>query len=206
MTEAAGRSDAGRGNRRRDILEALARELERNPGERITTAALARSVGVSEAALYRHFASKGQMYDALIEFVEDSLFGRINQILKAEDSAEIRCQHIVHLLLGFAARNPGLTRVLTGEALVGERARLRERVAQLFARLETQIKQVLREGELTAGVGAAASIGAEILVAFALGRMQRFVHGGFERPPLTDWEAQWAALRRGLFDRGPSIR
>ena len=128
-------------SRRQQILEALAHELEMNPGERITTAGLARAVGVSEAALYRHFPSKAKMFEGLIEFIEESIFSLINRILKEEESSIKRCENILSLLLGFSERNPGLTRILTGDVLTGETERLRLRVSQFFERLETQIKQ-----------------------------------------------------------------
>jgi len=135
-------------SRRQQILEALAHELEMNPGERITTAGLARAVGVSEAALYRHFPSKAKMFEGLIEFIEDSIFTLINRILKEEVSSLKRCENILSLLLGFSERNPGLTRILSGDILTGETERLRVRVGQFYERLETQLKQVLREGEM----------------------------------------------------------
>jgi len=135
-------------NRKQQILEILALQLEENPGTRITTAGLAKAVGVSEAALYRHFASKAKMFEALIDFSEDSVFGLINSILAQEKDAIVRCEKIVQVLLGFSERNPGITRVLAGDALVGENERLRVRVHQFFERLETQLKQILREANL----------------------------------------------------------
>ena len=131
--------------RRQQILEALAHMLEAGQGSRITTAGLARQVGVSEAALYRHFPSKSKMFEGLIEFIEDTLFSRINIILSEEQFAAVRCEKMLMLLLVFAERNPGLTRILTGDALAGETERLHVRVAQLFDRLETPLKQVIRE-------------------------------------------------------------
>ena len=132
-------------NRRQQILETLARELESHPGSRITTASLAEAVGVSEAALYRHFASKAKMFEALIDFAEDSIFGIVNTIMSQEKNAATRCEKIIRLLLGFSEKNPGITRVLLGDALVGENDRLRTRVSQFFDRIETQFRQVLRE-------------------------------------------------------------
>ena len=139
---------ANKVSRKDQILQALARMLESAPGERITTAALAREVGVSEAALYRHFPSKARMFEGLIKFIEDTLFARISRIVNEEDSAEIRCQNILLLLLTFCDKNPGMTRLLTGDALAGETERLRERIAQFFNRLEAQLKQVLREAQI----------------------------------------------------------
>jgi len=132
--------------RRQQILEALASELEKSPGQRITTARLAQAVGVSEAALYRHFPSKARMFEGLIGFAEEAVFGRVGLILAGSETALVRCEHILALLLGFAEINPGITRVLLGDALVGETPRLRERAEQFFRRLETQIKQVLIAG------------------------------------------------------------
>jgi len=150
-----------RTDRRQQILEVLASELESNPGSRITTAALARAVGVSEAALYRHFASKAKMFEALIDFAEESVFGLVNKILEQQLDVTGKCEQIMQLLLGFSERNPGITRVLLGDALVGENERLRIRVAKFFERLETQIKQILREANLTDGPRASASIDAQ---------------------------------------------
>ncbi|MCP4842184.1 MAG: nucleoid occlusion factor SlmA, partial [Halieaceae bacterium] len=138
--------------RRQQILEALAQMLEASPGSRITTAGLARQVGVSEAALYRHFPSKTKMFEGLIEFIEETLFSRINLILTEEPTAALRCEKMIMLLLVFTERNPGLTRILTGDALAGETDRLHARVAQLFERFETQLKQVIREAELREGL------------------------------------------------------
>ena len=125
--------------RRQQILEALALELENRPGARITTARLAEVVGVSEAALYRHFPSKAKMFEALIEFAEESVFGLANRILAEEGDATRRCERILTMLLTFSDRNPGITRVLLGEALLGEHERLRARVSQFFDRFETQL-------------------------------------------------------------------
>ena len=126
--------------------------MEVSPGERITTARLAKEVGVSEAALYRHFPSKSKMFEGLIQFIEETLFTRVSMILKEEDQATARCEKILTLLLTFTERNPGITRILTGDALAGETGRLRARVVQLFDRYETQLKQTLREAELQEGI------------------------------------------------------
>src|SRR3972149_4311103 len=134
-----------RGERRQIILETLAHMLEKNQGEHITTAQLARAVGVSEAALSRHFASKAKMFEGLLEFIEETLFTRINKIIADESRAEARVQNILFLLLGFADKNPGMARLLYGDVLVGETERLRKRVGQIYERIETQMKQILRE-------------------------------------------------------------
>ena len=187
--------------RRQQILEALARELESHPGSRITTAQLARVVGVSEAALYRHFPSKAKMFEALIEFAEESVFGLINRILAEEATALSRCEKILALLLGFAERNPGITRVLLGDALVGEGERLHSRVAQFFNRFETQMKQVLREGEQRSEFGPGTSIvaTANLLMAAVEGRLVQYARSGFERKPTEGWDKQWGLLSRAVF-------
>jgi TetR/AcrR family transcriptional regulator len=187
--------------RRQQILEALACELENRPGARITTARLAEVVGVSEAALYRHFPSKAKMFEALIEFAEESVFGLTNRILGEELDAMRRCERILTMLLTFSDRNPGITRILLGEALLGEHERLRARVSQFFDRFETQLKQILREGEQVSELGLRASVAAiaNLLMAVVEGRMTQFSRGGFKHSPMESWEQQWQALRVGLF-------
>lgn len=188
-------------SRRHQILEALAHELETCPGERITTASLAKAVGVSEAALYRHFPSKARMFEGLIEFIEDTVFGLVNRILVEQSGAAARCERILTVLLGFSARNPGITRILVGDALVGETDRLRVRISQFFDRMETQLKQVLREGELAGELLPDTPVGpaANLLLSVAAGRMGQFVRSGFKREPLEAWEQQWPVLAQGLF-------
>jgi len=189
------------GDRRQQILETLAHDLQANPGKRITTASLARSVGVSEAALYRHFPSKARMFEGLIEFAEDSIFTRINQILEQDKNTRSRCAKVIYLLLAFADRNPGIVRVLLGNALVGEHERLQDRVQGVFDRLETQIRQILRESDLRHDVRLAASPGdsAGLLLAYIEGRMQRLLRSRFELAALENWETDWQVLSRGLF-------
>lgn len=183
-------------SRRQQILEALANELETHPGERITTAGLARAVGVSEAALYRHFPSKAKMFEGLIEFIEESIFGLINHILKEEPSSLKRCENILSLLLGFSERNPGLSRILCGDVLTGETERLRTRVSQFYERLETQIKQVLREGEMNKELNLTIPVQAQanLLLAIVEGRTIQFVRSGFKRSPVEHWNNQWAVI------------
>jgi TetR/AcrR family transcriptional regulator len=190
-----------RQNRKQQILEILALQLEQNPGTRITTAGLAKAVGVSEAALYRHFASKAKMFEALLDFSEDSVFGLITSILEQEKDAIIRCEKIVQLLLGFSERNPGITRILVGDALVGENERLRGRVHQFFERLETQLKQILREANLNEGARLVGSIdaGANQMLAHVEGKMSQFVRTSFNKKPTEYYQEQWQSLRRGLF-------
>ena len=185
-------------SRRQQILEALAHELEMNPGERITTAGLARAVGVSEAALYRHFPSKAKMFEGLIEFIEESIFSLINRILKEEGSSLKRCENILSLLLGFSEKNPGLTRILSGDVLTGETERLRHRVSQFYERLETQVKQVLREGEMNKELVLTTPVQAQanLLLAVVEGRIIQYVRSGFKRSPIEHWNHQWTLLAR----------
>ena len=189
------------GNRKQEILQALARELESNPGNRITTAALARAVGVSEAALYRHFPSKARMFEGLIVFAEDSIFSRINQILEEEKQTRRRCGAILYLLLGFTDRNPGIARILLGDALVGENERLRDRVEAFFERLQTQLRQVLREAQLRqdAELRVTAEAAADLMTAYLSGRMQQYMRAGFTTPALEQWDSDWVVLEQGLF-------
>jgi len=188
-------------NRRQQILETLARELEIHPGSRITTASLAHAVGVSEAALYRHFASKAKMFEALIDFAEESVFGLINTIMSQEKNTINRCEKIVKLLLSFSEKNPGITRILLGDALVGENERLRLRVGQFFERIETQFKQVLREANLSNDTRTAITIDAVAnqLLVIIEGKMSRYVRSEFEKKPTDYWEEHWQALKNSLF-------
>lgn len=187
-------------SRKEQILQALARKLEAGPGERITTAALAREVGVSEAALYRHFPSKAKMFEGLILFIEDTLFVRINRILQDEPTARDRCEKILTLVLTFAERNPGMTRLLTGDALTGETERLRQRITRLFDRIEAQIKQILREAQIREKqkTTISSAILANLLMASVEGRLAQFVRSGFQRRPTDDWAEQWRYLEQDL--------
>ena len=188
--------------RRQQILEALAREIEQRPASRITTARLAGVVGVSEAALYRHFPGKAAMFEALIEFAEEAVFGLVNRILAEEpDAARRRCEGIVRMVLGFAEHNAGITRVLIGEALVGEDRALSERVARFFDRLETQLRMVIRDtgdADLTRRSRAGAS--ANLLVAFIRGRMHQYSASGLRHRPTEDLDLQWTMLAGAVFD------
>lgn len=192
-----------KGDRKLHILEALARELETHPGDRITTAGLARAVGVSEAALYRHFPSKARMFEDLIDFAEETVFGLITRIQDEIKDPVARCEKILTVLLGFSARNPGITRILMGDAIIGENDRLHKRINQFFERLETQLKQILREGELNGSLpgGTGLPSTANLMIAIGEGRMHQFVRSGFKRPPTEQWEHQWPLLARGLFTR-----
>ncbi|MEY8198904.1 MAG: nucleoid occlusion factor SlmA [Colwellia sp.] len=183
-------------NRKQQILECLALMLQSCPGQRITTAKLAAEVGVSEAALYRHFPSKARMFEGLIDFIEESIFSRVNLILADHKEALIRCHHILHVLLVFSERNPGMCRILSGDALMGENERLRIRVHQFFEKLESQFKQVLRERKLredkTFTISEQAL--ANILVSFAEGKISQYVRSGFEKKPSDDFNEQWQFL------------
>ena len=180
-------------NRKQQILECLALMLQTSPGERITTAKLAAEVGVSEAALYRHFPSKARMFEGLIEFIEESIFSRINLILADHKESLIRCHHILHVLLVFAERNPGMCRILSGDALMGENERLRTRVNQFFEKLESQFKQVLRERKLREGKTFSVSEQAlaNMLVSYCEGKISQYVRSGFNKKPSDDFNEQW---------------
>lgn len=193
---------ANKVSRKDQILQALARMLEAAPGQRITTAALAREVGVSEAALYRHFPSKARMFEGLIKFIEDTLFARITRIITEEERAEIRCHKILLLLLTFCDKNPGMTRLLTGDALAGETQRLRERIAQFFSRLEAQLKQVLREAQIRENLKTTISpaVLANLLLASIEGRLVQFVRSEFKDSPLDNWDTQWDFLSKNLLE------
>lgn len=188
-------------SRRQQILEALAHELEKSPGRRITTAGLARAVGVSEAALYRHFPSKAKMFEGLIEFVEETVFGLVNRILSDETQAIARCEKIMVLLLGFSARNPGISRILVGDALTGETERLHHRVGQFFDRIESQFKQILREAEVAGELRGRQHVAAtaNMLLAVAEGRMNQYVRSNFKRSPMAEWDEQWPLLTAAVF-------
>jgi len=181
-------------SRQQDILQALVQMLESNPGERVTTAALAKQVGVSEAALYRHFPSKAKMFEALINFAEDTLFTRVSRILQEQNTALARCEQILTLVIAFADRNPGLCLVMTGSALQGEHERLRKRAAQIFERLETQLKQTLRQAEIEEGLVTRqpSTAIANLLLACVEGRINQYIRSGFKQSPSTHWQEQWA--------------
>jgi TetR/AcrR family transcriptional regulator len=172
------------GQRKLQILQALAAMLEHPKGEKITTAALAARLSVSEAALYRHFASKAQMFEGLIEFIESSVFGLINQIAEREERGIDQAQAILQMLLAFAANNPGMTRVLIGDALVGEDERLQLRMNQFYDKVELACKQALRLA-VTQGHGVEDDVAARasMLVSYVTGRWHRFAKTGFRQHP-----------------------
>jgi TetR/AcrR family transcriptional regulator len=186
------------GERKLQILQTLAQMLEVPQPEKITTAALAARMEFSEAALYRHFASKAQMYEGLIEFIEQTLFGYINRIASDEADGLAQVRSTALLLLGFAEKNQGMTRVLTGEVLVNENERLQARVNQLLDRVEASLKQSLRiaasQGRCTVEAGA----GANLVLSWVQGCWLQFVKSGFKRAPLAQWDGQWAVLAAGL--------
>jgi TetR/AcrR family transcriptional regulator len=174
------------GERKAQILQTLATMLEEPKAERITTALLAARLDVSEAALYRHFASKAQMFEGLIEFIEQSVFTLVNQIVERETDPRVQVQKVLAVLLQFGEKNPGMTRVMVGDALVFENDRLTTRMNQFFERIESQLRQSLRQiaegaGSQTPTVDANAQ--ASALTAFAIGRLQRFARSGFRKSP-----------------------
>ncbi|HTN65931.1 MAG TPA: nucleoid occlusion factor SlmA [Burkholderiaceae bacterium] len=183
------------GERKLQILQTLAAMLEQPKGEKITTAALAARLDVSEAALYRHFASKAQMFEGLIEFIEATVFGLINQFAEQQENGLAQAQAITGMLLTFAEKNRGMTRVLIGEALVNEDERLQQRMNQLVERIELALKQALR---IAASQGQAreeeAALRANLIVSYVLGRWQRFAKSGFRHNPSDGAAAQIALL------------
>lgn len=185
-------------NRREEILQALAQMLESTEGaSRITTAKLAKQVGVSEAALYRHFPSKARMFEGLIEFIEDALLSRINRILAEEKDTLNRIRLVLQLLLAFAERNPGLSRIMSGHALMFENERLRGRINQLFDRIETQLRQILRERQIREGKSF--PVDESILAAQLLGQVEgslnRFVRSDFKYQSTENFDQYWALLK-----------
>lgn len=187
-------------SRREQILQAVVHMLEINPGGKITTANIAKTVGVSEAALYRHFPSKAKMFEGLIEFIEDAIFSRTSRILQDFSQADIRCEKTMTLVLTFAEKNPGMCRLLAGDALAGETDRLRQRIHQIFERLETQFKQILREAELreqkVTCIPLAAT--ANMLNALIEGRIRQYVRTEFSVSPTHHWPEQWKLINQQL--------
>ena len=191
-----------RSSRSQDILQALARMLEESRGGRITTAALAAQLGVSEAALYRHFPSKTRMFEGLIDFIEETIFARVSTIVNDEPDAANQCYRIIGLTLTFAEKNPGISRLLHGDALTGETTKLHERIAQFFKRLQSQLKQILREAEIRQGlkIRVPIAVAADMLLVFLEGKISQFVRSDFEQPPTQYWSEQWPLLENQLFD------
>ncbi len=192
-----------KGEKKEAILRALAQMLENNPGGRITTAALAAELGVSEAALYRHFPSKARMFEGLIDFMEDTLFSRITRIISEGSTALVQCEKIMLLVLTFAEKNPGISRVLNGDALVGETERLRDRASQVYNRLDTQLKQIFREAEIKEGVRPrmTPAVTSNLLLTFIEGKISQYVRTDFYQKPTDQWSEQWLYLNQDLFHR-----
>ena len=191
ITPAAGKTPVRKrpktGERRIQILQTLAGMLEQPGAERITTAALAAKLDVSEAALYRHFASKAQMFEGLIEFIEQSVFSLVNQIQEREPDAVVQVRKVLAAVLQFGEKNPGMVRVMVGDALVFENDRLLARMNQFFDRIESHLRQGLRAAADAAGSTTPtvdANARASVLTAFAIGRLQRFARSGFKRSPI----------------------
>ena len=184
------------GERKLQILQTVAEMLEQPKGEKITTAALAARLELSEAALYRHFASKAQMFEGLIEFIEQTVFGLINKISADESSGLQQLESSLAMLLGFAQKNRGMTRVLIGDALVNEDARLQQRINQLYDRLEVTLKQSVRiaitQGDLDEKTDVSAY--ANLLLSYVIGRWQQFGKSGFVKDPMAQWPQQWPLL------------
>lgn len=189
-------------DKKEQILGALATMLETSPGQPITTARLAAHLGVSEAALYRHFPSKARMFEGLIEFTEAAILGNINQIMDREKDAAVRCELIVRVLLTFVERNPGITRVLTGDALLGEHERLRSRVGGLFDKIGANLKQALRERRLRDNLASQVDEGllANLLLAYAEGKIAQFVRSEFKQAPTAHFAEQWPLMARQLLE------
>lgn len=188
-------------NRRQQILEVLASMLEANPGERVTTAKLAKEVGVTEAALYRHFPSKGKMFEGLLEFIEETIFSRIKRINQEIDGGVDRLQRILTFILAFADKNPGMCCILVGGALNGEKPRLRQRARHFFERLETELRQVIRDAEIheKKKLRMAGHAAENLLVLNIEGRIHQYVRSEFKMSPTTGWAAHWPLLAAGLF-------
>ena len=194
---------AKRNSKAQDILQALALMLESSRGARITTAALASELGCSEAALYRHFPSKTKMYEGLIDFIEETIFARVNNIINDEPDAVNQCQRILSLTLTFAEKNAGISRLLHGDALTGETERLHHRIAQFFSRLESQLKQIVREAELDQGiiVNPSPAIAVDLMINLLEGKISQFVRSEFKQRPTQYWQDQWPLLAEQLFSR-----
>ena len=185
------------GERRIQILQALAAMLEQPGAERVTTAALAARLQVSEAALYRHFASKAQMFEGLIEFIETSVFSLLNQITDGPHPPLDKARRMITVLLQFAERNPGMARVMVGDALVFENDRLHQRMNLFFDKVEASLRQVLRDAaaaQSSATPTVDAQVQASLWVSFVVGRLQRFARSGYKRSPLEHLDASLALL------------
>ena len=183
-------------NRKQQILQALAAMLESNAGDKITTAKLAAELEVSEAALYRHFPSKARMYESLLDFVEETIFSRVTAVLNDVQDPLERCYQILLLVIIFCERNPGISRILNGDALLGENPRLRARVNQIFERIETQLRQCLRLAETEQGWRTSIPLktAANLMLATTEGKIAQFVRSDFDSKPSETWPEQWSLL------------
>jgi TetR/AcrR family transcriptional regulator len=192
---------AKKGSRAQEILQTLARMLETSRG-RITTSALAGELGISEAALYRHFPSKTRMYESLIDFIEETIFGRVRGIVTDESDTINQCYRILSLVIAFCQKNPGITRILNGDALAIENERLHNRVALFFDRLESQLKQALREAEIRDGLklNVPVSVAANLMMVSVEGKISQFVRSDFQTSPNQHWPEQWAIITSAIFD------
>ena len=187
------------GDRKNQILQTLAQMLEKPAAEKITTAALAKRLDVSEAALYRHFSGKAQMFEGLIDFIEGTIFALINKITTEEKSGVRQVEAVMGVLLGFAQKNRGMTRVLIGDALVNEDERLQQRINQLHERLEATVRQALRFAATQNEIAQDADLGAQanLCMSFIIGRWHQFSKSGFKRDPAEMWGKQWKQLMEG---------
>jgi TetR/AcrR family transcriptional regulator len=186
-------------SRKQDILQNLALMLETGLSKRITTSRLAKQVGVSEAALYRHFPSKARMYESLLDFCDESIFTTINNVIQMDLNGFEKSQKIALFILSFSQKNPGITRLLTGDVFLGETERLRIRVSQLFDKIETQIKQIHRTATMTSQQKTIHSATyARLLLSVIEGRLHQFVRSGFLYSPIENWDMQWELLCKGI--------
>ncbi|NND39307.1 MAG: nucleoid occlusion factor SlmA, partial [Pseudomonadales bacterium] len=187
--------------RRQQILHALARMLEEEKGKRITTAGLARAVGVSEAALYRHYPSKAKMFEGLIDYIEEAIFSRVTRISQDEDNAFTRLECMMALVLGFAEKNRGIARIMNGDALAGETERVQKRIVKFYERLETQIRQFIREAEIHEKIRPSmpAAAASNLLVSLLEGKIAHFVRSEFTQSPTLHWPEQWQQIMDGFF-------
>lgn len=194
-------------SRKDEILQALALMLEAESNARITTAALAKQVGVSEAALYRHFPSKARIYEGLLDFAEETLFTAINKAKSSNEDTASNCGTILMIFLAFGERNPGITRLVCGDALHGEKDRLQVRAGRLFERLESELKQAIKKGEIAEALTTQLPPGlaATLMVNVVEGRLRQFVRTRFQARPTESWEPLWQQIRATIFNREPSF-
>lgn len=187
-------------DRKNQILQTLAQMLEKPAAEKITTAALAKRLDVSEAALYRHFSGKAQMFEGLIEFIENTLFALVNKITSEEKSGVRQAEAVISVLLGFAQKNRGMTRVLIGDALVNEDEKLQARINQLHERLEAALRQALRFAATQKEIAEDADLNAQanLMMSFVTGRWCQFAKSGFRRDPVELWQKQWKQMMEGV--------